>query len=73
MRPATRCSIFNRFLSSTRGTNTAMGMGERCSVPYSTEWFSVPPTAPHGQTPKLGVLHPSLVRAVQATFQAASR
>jgi hypothetical protein len=40
-------------------------------LPYTTEWFSVPPAAPHGQTPKLGTLHPSLVRAVQAAFRAA--
>ena len=41
-------------------------------LPYTTEWFSVPPAAPHGQTPKLGTLHPSLVRVVQAAFRAAS-
>ena len=40
-------------------------------LPYSTEWFSVPPAAPHGQVPKLGTLHPSLVRTVQAAFRAA--
>lgn len=39
-------------------------------LPYTTEWFSVPPAAPYGQTPKLGTLHPSLVRAVQAAFRA---
>ena len=39
---------------------------------YTTEWFSVPPAAPHGQTPKLGTLHPSLVRAVQAAFRAST-
>ena len=41
-------------------------------LPYTTEWFSVPPRAPHGQTPKLGTLHPSLVLAVQAAFRAAT-
>jgi len=40
-------------------------------LPYTTEWFSVPPAAPHGQTPKLGMLHPSLVHAVQAAYRAA--
>ena len=40
------------------------------NLPCSTEWFSVPPAAPHGQTPKLGTLQPSLVRAVQAAFKA---
>ena len=42
-------------------------------LPYTTEWFSVPPAAPHGQTPKLGTLHPSLVRAVEAAFRAVAR
>jgi hypothetical protein len=41
-------------------------------LPYSTDWFSVPPAAPHGQMQKLGTLHPSMVRAVQAAFRAAS-
>ncbi len=39
-------------------------------LPYTTEWFSVLPAAPHGQTLKLGTLQPSLVRAVQAAFRA---
>lgn len=44
----------------------------RCvDLPYTSEWFQVPPAAPHGQVPRLGTLHPSLVRAVQAAYQAA--
>ena len=42
-------------------------------LPYTTEWFSVPPAAPNGQTPKLGTLHPSLVRAVEAAFRSVAR
>jgi hypothetical protein len=41
-------------------------------LPYNDEWFSVPARAPYGQIPKLGVLHPSLVRRAKAAF-AASR
>jgi len=37
-------------------------------LPNSSEWFKVPPGAPHGQTPKLGVLHPSLMKRVDAYF-----
>lgn len=40
-------------------------------LPYNDEWFSVPPGATYGQTPKLGVLHPSLMRRAQAAFDAA--
>jgi len=37
---------------------------------YTSDWFSVPPHAPHGQSPKLGTLHPSLMIAAQAAFEA---
>lgn len=40
-------------------------------LPFTTDWFSVPPSAPHGQTPRLGTLHPSLVPAVQEAYAAA--
>lgn len=50
--------------------NTKFDPRQALDLPFTTEWFSVPPAAPHGQTPKLGTLHPSLVRAVQAAFQA---
>ena len=52
--------------------DTKFDVKQILDLPYTTEWFSVPPAAPHGQTPKLGTLHPSLVRAVQAAFRAAS-
>lgn len=52
--------------------DTKFDLKQAIDLPYTTEWFSVPPAAPHGQTPKLGTLHPSLVRAVQAAFRAAT-
>lgn len=52
--------------------DTKFDLKQVLDLPYSTDWFSVPPAAPYGQTPKLGVLHPSLVRAVQAAFRAAA-
>ena len=42
-------------------------------LPYTSEWFAVPPAAPHGQTPKLGILHPSLMLALQAAYRAATQ
>ena len=42
-------------------------------LPYNDDWFFVPAGAPHGQTPKLGVLHPSLVRRAKAAFDAGRR
>ncbi len=50
--------------------DTKFDLKQAIDLPYTTEWFSVSPAAPHGQTPKLGMLHPSLVRAVQAAFSA---
>ncbi|MDB5999275.1 MAG: hypothetical protein JWP52_974 [Rhizobacter sp.] len=52
--------------------DTKFDLRQAIDLPFTTEWFSVPPAAPHGQTPKLGTLHPSLVRAVQAAFKAAA-
>ena len=40
-------------------------------LPFNDQWFKPPPHAPHGQIPKLGVLHPSLMRRVQAAWEAA--
>lgn len=39
-------------------------------LPFNQKWFKPPPHAPHGQIPKLGVLHPSLMRHVQAAWEA---
>jgi hypothetical protein len=52
--------------------DTKFDLRRAVDLAYSTEWFSVPPTAPHGQTPRLGTLHPSLVHAAQAAFRAIS-
>lgn len=37
---------------------------------FNETWFKVPPTAPNGQTPKLGVLHPSLMRRARLAWEA---
>ena len=50
--------------------DTKFDLNETVDLPYTAEWFSVPPAAPHGQIPKLGTLHPSLVPAVQAAYRA---
>jgi hypothetical protein len=50
--------------------DTKFDLKKMIDLPYTTEWFAVPPAAAHGQTPKLGTLHPSLVRVLQAAFRA---
>lgn len=52
--------------------DTKFNLKQVLELPFSSEWFSVPSAAPHGQIPKLGTLHASLVRAVQAAYKAAT-
>ena len=52
--------------------DTKFDLTQTLDLPYTTAWFSVPPAAPHGQSPKLGTLHPTLVRALEAAFRAAA-
>ena len=51
--------------------STKFSFHSTVTLPYSSEWFKVPPGAPNGQTPKLGVLHPSLMQRVRAAWEAA--
>ena len=53
--------------------DTKFDLKQALDLPFDSQWFSVPPAAPHGQNPKLGTLHPSMVRAVQAAFRAAGQ
>jgi hypothetical protein len=50
------------------GLSYATKFNTRRSVflPYNDVWFAPAPGAPYGQTPKLGVLHPSLLPRVAA-------
>jgi len=41
-------------------------------LPWSERYFKVPPRSPHGNTPKLGTLHATLVRAAEAAYRAAA-
>lgn len=50
--------------------DTKFDLRRALDLPFTIEWFSAPPAARHGQTPKLGTLHPSLVRAVRAALRA---
>jgi len=40
-------------------------------LPWSERYFKVPPRSPHGNTPKLGTLLATVVRAVEAAYRAA--
>ena len=60
------------YLAAGLSYDTKFDLRKLMDLPYTTEWFSVPPAAPHGEQPTLGTLHPSLVRAVEAAFRAAT-
>lgn len=47
---------------------TKFNLKRSVELPYNDEWFGVPPGAPRGQVPRLGVLHPSLLPRVQAAW-----
>ena len=51
---------------------TKFDLGVTFELDYNDTWFGVPPHAPHGQTPKLGILHPSLMRRAVAAARAAT-
>ena len=52
---------------------TKFDVGNVVSLPYTDEWFRVPPARPHGNQPRLGFLHASLMRRATAAFNAASK
>jgi len=47
--------------------------GKSVELPYNSTWFEVPPAAPFGQVPLLGVLHATLMKRVAAAARAATR
>jgi hypothetical protein len=59
------------YASAGLSYDTKFNLRQTVVLPFNTEWFSVPPPAPQGQTPTLGTLHPSLMRAVEAAYLAA--
>lgn len=52
---------------------TKFNLARTSELEFNSIWFAVPPGAPYGQTPKLGLLHPSLVRRARAAHDAAMR
>ena len=52
---------------------TKFDLAATFELDYNDIWFGVPPRAPHGQMPKLGILHPSLLRRAAAAARAAAK
>jgi hypothetical protein len=53
--------------------DTKFDLSNVIELPFSTRWFAVPPGAPHGQSPKLGLLHPTTVRRAAAANRAVAK
>ena len=52
---------------------TKFSLAKQVELPWDSDWFAVAPGAPFGQTPKLGILHPSLLRQARSAFEARRR
>lgn len=48
------------------GYPTKFDLRQLVVLPWNSHWFAVPPGAPHGQLPRLGTLHPSLLGRFRA-------
>jgi hypothetical protein len=59
------------YASAGLSYDTKFDMNKVLELPFNDSYFSIPPHAPHGQIPKLGILHPSMVRVAASAFAAA--
>lgn len=53
--------------------DTKFDLSNVIELPFSERWFAVPPGAPHGQIPKLGLLHPTMMRKAAAAHRAVGK
>jgi hypothetical protein len=65
--------LVDAFSASGLSYPTKFNLGATFELDYNDIWFGVPPHAPHGQTPKLGILHPSLLRRAAVAARAAAK
>ena len=61
------------YASAGLSFDTKFDFGKTLDLPFNDTYFSVPPNAPNGQIPKLGTLHPSMVRIAAAAFAAVTK
>jgi hypothetical protein len=61
------------YASAGLSFDTKFDLRQSVELPWNEDFFAVPPHAPHGQHPKLGSLHASMMRAAQAAFRAVRR
>jgi hypothetical protein len=61
------------YASAGLSYDTKFDLKNILELPFNDAYFSIPSHAPHGQTPKLGTLHPSMVRIAASAFAALSK
>ena len=57
------------FASAGLSYDTKFDLKNVLELPFNDAYFSVPHHAPHGQIPKLGTLHPSMVQIAATAFR----
>jgi hypothetical protein len=61
------------FVLSGLSYPTKFDLGRAIELPFNEVWFEVAPGAPFGQTPRMGVLHPSLMTRAKTAHEAVRR
>ena len=61
------------YASASLSFDTKFNLRNVLELPFNDAYFSVTPHAPHGQIPKLGTLHPSMVWIAASAFLAANK
>ena len=49
--------------------DTKFNLAETLALPWDNQFFAVPPNSRHGQMPKLGSLHPGMMKVVEAAMR----
>jgi hypothetical protein len=60
------------FAAAGLSLDTKFDLGELEELPFNSNYFAPPPNPRFGHNPKLGILHPSMMQAVQAAHSAIS-
>jgi len=61
------------YASAGLSYDTKFDLRNVLELPFNDVYFSAAPHAPHGHIPKLGTLHPSMVRIAATAFAATSK
>ena len=66
-------ALADAFAESGLSYPTKFDLGTTFELDYNDIWFGVPPHPPYGQIPKLGILHPNLLRHAAAAARAVAQ